>query len=86
MITVTADRIASIIAADHAMLRQMHAFMEAASFDDADIGAVLNELPAAIAAHSPFEDEGSLTEVVKSELLQALRALALRRLPARGTA
>jgi len=85
MITATADQISAIIVGNPVLLRELHAFLGAADIDD-DLGAILDELPAAIAAHSPFADEAAMTEAIKRETLQALRALALRRLPAKGTA
>jgi hypothetical protein len=80
-----ADQIAEVIANDHAMLRQMHRFLYAV-IGDADIGAILEELPAAIAAHSPFADERALVAVVQRETLQALHVLTLSRLPTKGNA
>jgi hypothetical protein len=85
MITATADQVAEAIANDPEMLRQMHHFVFAVIGDD-DLGTLLEELPAAIAQHSPFADEAALIEVVRAETLQALFGLTLRVLPARGTA
>jgi hypothetical protein len=85
MIYATAARISEIIAGDLALLRAMHAFLEAADIGDG-LGALLDELPAAIAVHSPFESEQDVVEVVRREMLLALHTLALRRLPAKGRA
>ena len=85
MIHATADEVASILAADHEMLRQMGAFLDAVT-GDADVGPILAALPEMIAKSSPFEDERALVAVVQRETLQALHALALSRLPARGSA
>ena len=85
MITATASEIAKAIVGDPALLRAMHGFVEKVT-GDADIGALLDELPAAIAAHSPFVDEAAMTEAVKREMLLALSALALRVLPPQGNA
>jgi hypothetical protein len=85
MIYADASRISEVIAGDAEMLRVLHAFIFAVIGDD-DLGTILDDLPAAIAAYSPFEDEAALIEVVRVETLQALHALALSRLPARGSA
>jgi hypothetical protein len=85
MIAVTADRIASIIAADAAVLRQMSDFLDAVT-GDADLGAILDELPEAVAACSPFEDEAALTEAVRRETLRMLHAITLHKMPAMGRA
>jgi hypothetical protein len=85
VIYADAHRIASIIVADHEMLRQMGAFLDAVT-GDADIAEILAALPQAVAACSPFKNEAAMTEAVRVETLPVLRALALSRLPKRGTA
>jgi hypothetical protein len=85
MICASAARIASIIASDHEMLRQMSDFLDAVT-GDADLGAILTALPEAVAACSPFEDEQAMTEAVRRETLRMLNAIALRKMPAMGTA
>jgi hypothetical protein len=85
VIHATADQVAEAIANDAEMLRQMHHFVFAV-IGDADIGEIIAALPQAVAGCSPFENEAALIEAVKRETLQALHALALSRLPARGTA
>jgi hypothetical protein len=86
VITATADQIASTIANDPAMLGAVHGFLQAVLGDVDDLGALLDEMAAAIAARSPFADHASLEDVVRREMLSALHALALRRLPMRGNA
>jgi hypothetical protein len=86
MIVATADQVASILAADMVVLRELRAFIEAATLGDDDISAILGALPARIAQGSPFADEAALTETVKRETLLVLHALALRRMPAMGRA
>jgi hypothetical protein len=85
MIHADAARIASIIAADAALLHELHVFLDAV-IGEADIGVILGELPAAIAAHSPFENEAALAATVRRETLLVLHALALHRMPAMGRA
>jgi hypothetical protein len=85
MIHVSADRVASIIASDHAMLRQMSDFLDAVT-GDADLGAILTELPEAVAACSPFEDEAAMTEAVRCETLRMLHAITLHKMAAMGRA
>jgi hypothetical protein len=87
MITATAEQISKVIVGNPTLLRTLHDFLGAISGDvDADVETILEELPAAIAAHSPFEDHASVEEVVRREMLQALRMVALRTLPTKGTA
>jgi hypothetical protein len=86
MIHADAARIASIIAADAAVLPELHVFLDAATLGDADVGAILSELPARIAEGSPFPDERALTEAVRRETLRMLHALALHKMPAMGRA
>jgi hypothetical protein len=85
VIHASADQIASILAADHAMLRQMRDFLDAVT-GDADVGAIIAALPQAIAECSPFENEAAMIETVRIETLNQLHALTLSRLPARGSA
>jgi hypothetical protein len=47
-----------------------------------DLGAILTELPEAVAARSPFEDEAAMTEAVRRETLRMLHASTLHKLPA----
>jgi hypothetical protein len=85
MIHATADQIKEIIVADPTLLRELHRFLQAVDIDN-DLVAMLGELPAAIAVHSPFADEAALTETVRREMLAALHGLSLRRLPPQGNA
>jgi hypothetical protein len=85
MIHASASKIAETIANDRDVLLAMNTFLAAANLGDA-VGEILEALPAAIAASSPFESEADLTVTVHRETLLALHALALRRLPARGRA
>lgn len=87
MIHATADQIKEIIVADPALLRALHDFLDAVTGDvGAEINTILDELPAQIAAFSPYADEVSLTDIVRREMSKTLHALSLRMLPARGTA
>ena len=86
MITATADQIASTIVNDPTMLGAVHGFLQAVLGDVDDLEGLLNEMATAIARAGPFADHASLEDVVGREMLSALLALALRRLPMRGNA
>jgi hypothetical protein len=86
MIVATPDQIASTIAGNAELLRTVHGFLQAALGDVDDLDALLGELAQRIAACGPFKDEVDMIATVKSETLQALRALTLRRMPAMGRA
>lgn len=87
MIHADADAIRTVIAADPVLLRTLHNFFDMIAGDlDADIGTLLDDLPAQIAQFSPYTDEANLTEVVRREMLAALQALTLRMLPTKGNA
>jgi hypothetical protein len=85
MIAATAAEISKAIVDDPALMRALHGFVEKA-IGEADIGALLDDMAARIAGLSPFPDEEALTATAKAVALFTLRALALRRLPARGRA
>jgi hypothetical protein len=87
MIVADADQIRAVIAGDPVLLHTLHDFFDAICGDlDADISILLDDLPSAIAAHSPFASSANLAEVVRREMLAALHGLTLRMLPAKGTA
>jgi hypothetical protein len=87
MIHASTDHIRTVIAGDPVLLRALHDFFDAICGDlDADISVLLDDLPEAIAAYSPFVDEASLADVVKREMLAVLHGLTFRVLPPRGTA
>jgi hypothetical protein len=64
-------------------LAELHRFIVAI---DGDLSAMLRALPEAVARHAPFADEAAMVEVVRRETLIMLHTLALRALPARGSA
>ena len=86
MIVATAAEITEAIVGNAELLRTVHGFLQAALGDVDDLDALLGELAQRLAACGPFKDEVDMIATVKGEMLEALRALALRRLPARGTA
>jgi hypothetical protein len=85
MIVASAAKISEIIAGDIELLCEMQRFLEAADMGN-EVGALLDTLPEAIAAHGPFASEQDVEDAVERETLLALHSLALRRLPARGRA
>jgi hypothetical protein len=85
MIYADASKISEAIVGDPALLRALHGFVEKVT-GDADLGALLDDVAAFVAARSPFPDHASLAETVRCEMLQALHALALDRLPTKGNA